>query len=335
MSDAALLRRSFQTGVALAARGVASADGGAAASRTAIEERDPRVWPCDCLALPTDALANRNPFPQDARIRFVESTHKYYIDGKVAPTSVTSVAHAPFPHFDTRARAEGCVGADKYRGLTARQIARQWAESGRRASALGTTMHAAVEVALNTGYWSRDHRIQPELALARDFVQKEIVDRGLEVFRTEPTVFGPLGGPDGPLLPGSVDCLCRDPKTGELWIFDWKRVEKLDVTVGGRFGWGEPPFNRLENTKHSHYSLQLHVYRHILVHHYGFTIDPKNLYMVTLHPANTGYRMLRAADVSDLVATELMGPRYPVYLDKIEHGKRADAANEAWRAGAD
>lgn len=320
------LIRSFETAVALSAQGAS----GSVASRTAMHDRNPLVWPCDCLAMPTDALAKRNPFPQDKRIRFVESTHKYYIDGVEAVTSVTSMAHAPFPHFDTKERAEASVGNHKYAGLTALEIAQQWSDSGERASSLGTTMHAAIEVALNTNYWSTDHRIQPELAMARAFFNTEVAGRGLEVFRTEPTIFGPLGD-SGLVLPGSVDCLCRDPNTGELWIFDWKRVEKLYVSVAGRFGWGEGPFNRLENIKYAQYSLQLHIYRHILVNHYGFSIHPDNLYMVALHPANTGYRMLRALDVSDLVATELMGSNFAAHLETIRHHKACDAASEAWK----
>jgi len=324
------LVREHLSSLALAA--AANRGAGSAASRTSVEDRDPAVWPVDCFHLPTDRFAKLNAFPQDARIRFVESTHKYYIDGKEAPTSVTSVVHSPFPHFDTQAQAHRCVGKPKYAGLDARAIARQWQANGTAAANLGTTMHAAVEVALNTGYWSQDPRIQPELAMARDFVATEIDGRGLEVFRTEPTVFVDPARADF-VLPGSVDCLCRDPKTGELWIFDWKRVEKLDLSVGGRFGWGEPPFDRLENIKHSHYSLQLHVYRYILVHYYGFAVPKENLFMVAFHPANTGYRMIRAADVADLVATELMG-QFPKYLAKIEHSKRATAATEAWRDGA-
>lgn len=307
-------------------------DGGGNA-RTGIDERDPEIWPCDCATLPTDVLSRKHPFPQDKRIRFVESTHKYYIDGMESPTSTTSIVHAPFPHFDTKAQAEAATQSQKYAGKSARQIARIWKASGTSAANLGTTMHAAIEVAINTQYWSKDPRIQTELSMAKDFIAKEIVPRGLEFFRTEPTVFvDPKTSPGGFVLPGSVDCLCRHPKTGELWVFDWKRVKGLeDAKVGGRFGWGiHPPFDKLENTKVSHYSLQLHVYRHILVHYYGFKIPKENLYMVAFHPAYPTYKMVQALDLENEV-NHIM-TNFPRYLEIANQNKKLDADAEAWLA---
>lgn len=308
-------------------------DDGGGAARVAMEDRDPEVWPCDCAMLPTDVLSRRNPFPQDKRIRFVESTHKYYIDGEEAPTSTTSIVHAPFPHFDTKGRAQAAVGKPKYPGMSARQIARSWAAAGRNAANHGTTMHAAIEVAINTGYWSQDPRIQTELAMARDFIAKEIEPRGLEWFRTEPTVFvDPKKSPGGFVLPGSVDCLCRHPETGEVWVFDWKRVKGLDQpSARGNFGWGFPPFDKLENTKVSHYSLQLHVYRHILVHYYGFKIPKENLFMVAFHPAYPTYLMVPAIDVEHLV--DHIMSNYPRYLEIAMKNRQEEREVEAWRDG--
>jgi ATP-dependent exoDNAse (exonuclease V) beta subunit len=284
----------------------AAASGGGDA-RISMEDRDKKTWPSDCFYLSTDVLALKNPFPQDQRIRFVESTHKYYIDGKLAPISVTSFVHAPFDEFDAMEQAFKQVEKArsgnpraKYPNMTAREIARAWLDNGAQQSSLGTTMHAAIEVYLNTGYWSRDVRVQYELSLARDFVQKEIVDRGLEVYRTEPTIYvDPQMHPKQYVLPGSVDCICRDPKTDELHIFDWKRSKQIDKTKNGFGGYGTVgPLTQHENVNFVQYSLQLHVYRHILVNYYGKKVPKDALFIVVFHPSNSTYLKIPTADMS-------------------------------------
>lgn len=318
-----MLRRAY-----LSSRAAATAGEGSA--RTDIAARDPRVWPCDCRLLRTDLLAQQHPFEQDARIRFVEDTHTYYIDGVKAPASVTGFAHAPFPAFDAQATIATMASRHNYGDLTDRQIALQWKERGNVASSLGTCMHAAIEVYLNTGYWSKDPRIQPELRMAADFLQTEVEGRGLEVYRTEPTIYvDPKTSPGGWMLPGSVDCICRDPKTNQFWVLDWKRVQGLDKT----YGFGEPPFDELDDSKASQYSIQLHIYRYILVNYYGLDVPEECLYMVTFHPDNGRYQMIQAKPVAHLVKHMMDNP--DVYMAKIAEHKAIEERNARWMAEAD
>lgn len=301
-------------------------------ARISLGDRNKDVWPVDCLQLPTDSLARQNPFPQDSRIRFVEDTHLYYIDGVESPLSVTGFIQAPFEHFDAKAKC--CELAErndgKYAGMTPRQIARGWIENANMASQLGTTMHAAVEIALNTGYWSLDPRIQPEMAMAKQFVQNEIVAKGLVPFRTEPIVFiDPQREPMGRMLPGSVDCVCRNPATGEYTVFDWKRAKDLVKTNNGRFGFGTAgPFVQDEAISFSKYSVQLHVYRYILQTYYGLVIPKENLYMVVFHPQNNNYVMFRAKDMSERIPWLL--EHYDWCVEQYLANKRTDAEYAAW-----
>ena len=45
-------------------------------------------------------LQELNKHPRDKRIIFDEEPHIYYIDGKKADISVTTLIHKYFPHFD-------------------------------------------------------------------------------------------------------------------------------------------------------------------------------------------------------------------------------------------
>lgn len=315
--------------VHLSALALCSNGGGA---RIDVTARDQTVWPVDCRFLSTDVLARRHPFPEDARIQFVEATHKYYIDGREAPLSVTSFVHAPFPVFDTRAVIASMslkTREAKYKGLSDKQIAQAWADNAAEASMLGTCMHAAMEVYLNTGYLSQDPRITKETQMIKDFVQKELTDKGLVVFRTEPTIFA---DDTDLLLPGSVDCIVYDPATQEYGVLDWKRSKEIVKGAFGRYGYGEGAFSALENTNFFQYSLQLHTYCHILRHYYKLNVNPARLYMVVIHPNNDTYLMFQAADVSELVVNELF--KYPQkYIQLAREHKAIEEENNTWRDG--
>lgn len=303
-------------------------------ARISIDDRDKDVWPSDCLHLSTDILARKNPFPQDARIQFVESTHKYYIDGKEAPISVTGFIKAPFSTFDARAQCERLArgGNPKYSGMTPKQIGLSWIANGRAASGLGTTMHAAVEVALNTGYWSQDPRILPEMEMAKRFVKEQITDKGLVPFRTEPIVFIDPVKTGGLVLPGSVDCVCRDPKTNEFWIFDWKRSKGLTKTVNGRHGYGHSgPFQSDEDIDYTKYSIQLHMYRYIMQTYYGLNIPKSHLYMVVFHPKNDNYVMFQAKDMSDKITWLI--ENYQWCIEQSNTAKAQETAYTEWAQG--
>ena len=308
------------------------------AARIGLLERDQAVWPVDCRLLSTDVLADKNPFPQDARIRFVESTHKYYIDDKEAPISVTSFVHAPFPAFRTREvlmRMSLRTRSEKYAGLTDKQIAKAWQANANEASMLGTCMHAAMECYANTGYLSRDPRITTEARMIKEFFDTEVDQKGLQIYRTEPTVFiDPRYSPGNIMLPGSVDCVFYDPALNEYGIFDWKRSKEIVMTANGRFGYGVAPFDALENTNFYHYSLQLHMYCYILRTYYHINVNPARLYMVIIHPNTPMYRMIAAADVQDLVRDELV-PNYAKYVAMANEHKAIEEETHAWRDSED
>jgi len=325
-------------GLALLADGQASESGGA---RISILERDD-TWPSDCRLLPTDRLAKENAFPKDSRIVFEEASHTYTVDGKVAPTSVTSFVSSPFYEFDAKPKIERMSHkrrmSPEYADLSDREVAQLWAANADRASKLGTRMHAAIEVALNTGYWSQDPTIVREMELAKQFFEVEVDARGWKVYRTEPTVFiDPKENKDAILLPGSVDCIFRDTESGRFGIMDWKRCKEVPKSASGNFGFGRPPFDHLESVKYNKYSLQLCMYAYILRTHYDLDVDLNLLYIVIIHPENKsgGYEMIQAdPKLYELIAKEMV-PNFAKYCGYAMENQKVKKRNEAWRSGGE
>lgn len=107
----------------------------------------------------TNLLAIRNAHPRDANIRFQEEGHKYTIltDLNSQYTSVTTWNHSHFPHFDADAviasmmKGKNWNETNKYWGLTASQIKKQWADNGKEVAGLGTQMHYEIECYLVGG----------------------------------------------------------------------------------------------------------------------------------------------------------------------------------------
>ena len=101
----------------------------------------------------TNLLAVRNAHPRDANIRFQEEGHKYTIltDLNSQYTSVTTWNHSHFSHFDADAviasmmKGKNWNETNKYWGLTASQIKKQWADNGKEVAGLGTQMHYEIE----------------------------------------------------------------------------------------------------------------------------------------------------------------------------------------------
>lgn len=340
-----------------------AADNGGGGARVRMCSRNLDIWPCDCRFMPTDRLARQHPFANDRRIVFLEEPHVYFIlrpdatarqlasleslddmqQLEVLPAfadrvslSVTGLVHAPFPAFDARhilGRMSAEKKRQKYGTADDRAIARAWQRDNTAKADTGTGVHAAMEIYFNTGYWSRDPRIQIELQQGRRFVAW-LEAHNLEVVRTEPTVWVPIALPDedAVYLAGSVDCLARHRTTHEWYILDWKRTGKeLVPTKNGAFGWGTGKFAQVEHLPFHHYSLQLHLYRAMLQSPgYGLTIPSQNLYLVRFHPktASGSFELVPCADYA-AYADELL-TNYTLYRDLHMEHKRHEADMRQW-----
>lgn len=279
-------------------------------SRVDVQQRDPSAWPVDVIHCSTDMLAKQNVLECDGHVRFDEGPHLYYVKDSPTPIrmSVTGVVHSLFAPFDAKAVLANMSAEkkmEKYPGQTDADIIKRWDEEGKRAAAAGTRMHAAIEVFFNTydyflqtGYLSTDPSLQIEMRLFRAWFTHEFLSRNLVPFRTELIIHG--GG-----TAGSIDMIAKQVHTGEFFILDWKRASKLEVSAKGNFGYATcaavKQYN-LEDVNFVHYSLQLHIYRYMLMQFCSFPPIPvRNLYLVVLHPNSAGYKMAQCHDYSHVV----------------------------------
>ncbi len=232
-------------------------------------------------------LAERFPHPRDARVRFEEGPHLYYIDGKVVGKSVTGLLKmVENDSFDADAialrkslvpcaRYNAGVDADTgmYVPLSVDTIKGMWDQ----ARDLGTDLHARIENHLNrrpVHFTSSENVAEFRQAL------QWIATSGLEPFRTEWVIFDEAAD-----VAGSVDFVARDPTTGDLVIIDWKRCRHGEEVYqfckrrdGKRL---KPPLDHMLDTTLSHWAAQVNLYRVILERNYGVKIS--KMQMVCLY----------------------------------------------------
>ena len=253
-------------------------------------------------------LATQNVHPRDKSIRFYEPTHTYYIKGSSENViSCTGFLHHFFPHFEPKKTIAKMMSSPKwplspYFGKTADEIEKQWSDSGKEASGLGTAMHLAIELFLN----GAEDRIDPKVKTTPEwtyFTQFwDDCGHDLEPYRMEWEVWS-----EDHLLCGSIDGVFRRKSDGKICIYDWKRSK--EIKTSNDFETGYPPVDHLPNCNYWHYSLQLNTYRWFLETLYG--LDIGDMYLVILHPNNKNYRRLRLPKLTQEV------------LDMLDCRKRA------------
>ena len=244
---------------------------------------------------PPTLLSTRNPHPRDARIRFVDEGHLYYIDGKLGYTSTTTIVHEWFDPFDADAiiakmMSSARWSSSKYFGQTAEEIKEGWKRKGEEAARLGTLMHERIEYFYNDDddAWRTlrgeggVQEIVPEYAQFQNFNDTLIKQKGYIPYRTEWCVFDHVHK-----ISGSIDMTYQvsadDPDT--LVIYDWKRTAALKDR--NHFQSGKTPLEHLPDANFWHYALQLNIYRYILETFYGKKVV--DMVLVAMHPERDTY----------------------------------------------
>lgn len=236
-------------------------------------------------------LEEAHPLERDARIKFVEETHEYFIDQAKTNGSVTGFVHAFFPHFDQEAVSKSLASrklkkTSEYYGKTQQEILDMWEEKAES----GSQMHLNIEL-----YWNEEpHETKSkEFRMFTNFVRNVMDKLGLKPFRTELVIFG-----EDENIAGSVDFIAIDPKTGELVIFDWKRCGKIEYRDDyGKKGYG--PCKDLDSCNTLQYNLQLNTYKWIVEKYYGHKV--RDVALVFLHPKQEDYVIFWGNDQQERV----------------------------------
>jgi len=171
-------------------------------------------------------LQVKNKHTRDKRIRFVEPTHTYFIDGDSRNViSSTTIIHKYFGKFDADGIAGNIVKSRKwntdpsykYYKMSKSAIKKMWNDSGKEASTLGTAMHEKIELFYNDN----------EVELLEDEKEFEYFlnfyedHKELEIFRTEWCVFA-----EDLKISGSIDATFIN-SDGTLSLMDWKRGNQV------------------------------------------------------------------------------------------------------------
>ena len=163
--------------------------------------------------------------------------------------------------------------------MTADQIKEKWAKDGQEASQAGTALHLDIERYLNgqAPLASEKREFQMFLHLWSEWQKSSPT---LRPYRTEWWIY------DGEeKIAGSIDCVMRDERDGQLVLVDWKRSK--EIKMSNRYEQGHGPFAHLDHCNYHHYSLQLNFYRHVLEKWYGHRV--KGMMIVLLHPQQSDY----------------------------------------------
>lgn len=199
--------------------------------------------------------------PHGNKVVFYEKEHKYLLEDNPSRrmTSVTTLIKRCFPEFDSQ-KVAGKVSAKT--GRPVEEILEEWRLEGVEGSRLGTLVHALAENILksnNIDVNSEEGLSAKDLAFLQSlkiFIPK-LLERA-EFLEAEKIVFDAKR-----MIAGTIDLLMRSRSTGDLIILDWKTNKKIEHENIFQTGLGN--FSHLDDCKLNHYSLQLHVYKKILM----------------------------------------------------------------------
>jgi len=259
-------------------------------------------------------LATRNCHERDQYIQFFEKDHKYVItsDPENKYTSVTTWNHSHFPIFNANLiiknimKGKNWKEGNKYWGLTAEEIKKQWSNNSSAVSGAGTDLHFEIECFMNqpkivTDYDHKDlyetYILDPNSknikAIEWDYFINFIKDcPELKPYRTEWTIY------DEELkISGSIDMVYENPD-GTLSIYDWKRSKEITrVNNFNKFAKNKL-ICHMPDSNFWHYALQLNTYKRILERNYGRVVT--DLYLVRLHPdaEEKNYELIKLPDLT-------------------------------------
>lgn len=230
-------------------------------------------------------LHNLNSDERDFRISFNEKDHTYLIDNILPCVSVTTIINSFHEKFNADLILEKMRKkidndpANKYYGKTNEEIKKEWNLSGKIASELGTKMHYQIECFYNGDLNSINEDMIEIKYHFKNFHEEYVQKHNLTAYRTEWRIFD-----EDAEIAGTIDMVYID-EFNDLHIFDWKRTKSLEKV--NNYANMFCPLHHLPDCNFWHYSLQLNIYRYILIKKYNRSI--KSLNLVILHEINNNY----------------------------------------------
>ena len=282
-------------------------------------------------------LCQLNPHANDALLTFEEEGHRYtYVPLMcTVRTSVTGLLKPRFDTFDGEAIVKKhfatwlnddqhrygplcqyltlVVGMD--RADAEMEILKLWSTKGNIAASAGTKMHRELELHFNNQLPAPTPTTPPPSGVVDflgllDWFHK---DMDLKPWRTEMLVVLTAtddSGVEFPVCAGSIDLVMKD-KNGNVWLFDYKRVDpakkgllgKRKVEAAKFFVQDKalPPFEDHTADDYTKYSCQLACYAWILKHG-NYNMNVVSTTLVQMHESLNGKaHAIETADVFEEV----------------------------------
>lgn len=237
------------------------------------------------------SVTAKNPSGQE--IVFDEEYHTYQVYGKYL-TSVTTFIGQFFPEFDSEKVSKTYA---KKNGLNQADVLAQWKQKGDDASDLGHIVHLYAEKLFK----EKDLPVTDEPKVQKYFkiVNKTVVKllKRFDFIDVEHIIFSERLG-----VAGTIDLLMRDRANDEVVIFDWKTNEKIEKENPWRNGL--KPIEHLQDCNFNKYSLQLNLYKRILIEESYFpAFSPRatNYRMALIHLSEGGVDWYKVGDMSEEV----------------------------------
>ena len=158
------------------------------------------------------------------------------------------------------------------RAMTDLEICQKWEANGEEARNRGTEAHLQMELWFNSEPTRLD---DPEVGVGLQFVRDCLEPIEAKAYRTEWVIFG-----DEENVAGCIDLAVELP-SGDLYLIDWKRSEKLKKKMKG-YSRMAAPFTHLDDCSGCAYAVQLSSYQYIIEKYYGKRVAGRAL--ASIHP---------------------------------------------------
>lgn len=221
-------------------------------------------------------------------------SHRYYIDGKAATTSVTTLVKQLFNPFKRDEFKNWGKDTDEFSDVSDKRIYKF--STFNRAALLGTLVHKAIEDFLNGTYeeivnvsysWIEEgasekvrrklKSVYPNEELVREIHQRFLTfmsyhDRYFKKFELIKSEYMVWGEMDGIIVPGTIDAIVwSDKSKREVHIIDWKTNKNLPGFLSKIITKGSPNFGKFKDTNDV-YICQLHRYARLLEEFYDVKV---------------------------------------------------------------
>lgn len=227
-------------------------------------------------------------------IQFEEEAHKYKFKSRpdLTPTSVTTVLGFYEKEFDTKYWAKR--KAEDY-NITVEEVIAKWDKERDTACDKGTICHWYMECMLSKYDFNYDQKfeyVRPQFEHAKVMMDKYLKDSSKKLIHVKSEL---VVGDTEYNITGMIDQVYKD-KDGKYYLFDWKTNKKIDKSSNYMF---EGYLSNIDSSKLSTYSLQLHLYKHLIEKNTDIKIE--ECYIVWFGPKEINYNIYKVKDYEYLI----------------------------------